>query len=122
MNTKNRTGFLVRSGLRSPVSACLLLAGGFPPSPRRFRLRPPGFGGPVGAASWLLASGLWLLTGCSLPIPPAQPDLTRHFVLQQQVRPAGAAERETYPVVRLKSVDVPAYLSEKPLAVRRGEN
>ena len=74
------------------------------------------------AALLLLSAGLGLVTSCSLPIPPAQPDLTRYFVLQQQVRPAGAAEREAYPLVRLKSVDVPAYLSEKPLAVRRGEN
>jgi len=87
-----------------------LLAAGPPPSPQRF-----------GAASWLLASGLsLLLAGCSIPLPQAQPDLTRYFVLGQEAKPAGAAAAENLPVIRLMPVDVPAYLGDKPLAVRRG--
>lgn len=94
MRTQESTTLPLLSGLRSPVSGLCLLA-----------------------------SGLWLLTaGCSLPIPPAQPDLTRYFVLQPAVNPAGAPEHARLPVIRLESVDVPAYLGDKPLAVRRGAN
>jgi uncharacterized lipoprotein YmbA len=100
INVNERTRIQMRSGLRSPVSGSLRPASGL----------------------WLLASVVWLLAACSLPIPPAQPDLTRYFVLQEQVPPAGGTERTGVPVVRLRSVDVPAYLTDRPLAVRRGAN
>jgi uncharacterized lipoprotein YmbA len=103
------------------------------PSPSGRRLPGPGSSRPAapgprsrrsrGAASGLLASGLGLLlAGCTIPLPQAQPDLTRYFILQQDVRPAGGAEHGSLPVVRLQAVDVPAYLSDRPLAVRRGSN
>ncbi len=98
MNISGMAVMQMLSGLRSPVSGFLRLA----------------------SVLWLLSSGFWLLTSCSLPIPPAQPDLTRYFVLQQQGQAGGPAERTGGPLVRLRSVDVPAYLVDRPLAVRRG--
>jgi len=94
MRIKDGATHSLPSGLRSPVSGLILLASGL---------------------------GL-LLTGCSIPLPQAQPDLTRYFVLQQAVNPAGAPEHARLPVIRLQTVDVPAYLGDKPLAVRRGAN
>ncbi|HTX65690.1 MAG TPA: PqiC family protein [Opitutaceae bacterium] len=70
----------------------------------------------------LLVLSLGMLTSCSIPLPQAQPDLTRYFVLQPAGTPAGAAALGSLPVVRLQAVDVPAYLADKPLAVRRGAN
>lgn len=112
MRTNNGTRRSVLSGSRYPRSGIALRAAGLPPSPQRF-----------GAASWLLACCFsLLLAGCSIPLPQAQPDLTRYFVLGLEARPAGAATAENLPVVRLMPVDVPAYLGDKPLAVRRGGN
>ena len=93
MRTPDFAGSSRLSGLRSPVAGVLLLA-----------------------------AGGWLLGGCALPIPPAQSDLTRYFVLEQQVHPAGEAGAEPAVTVRVKPVDVPAYLNDRPLAVRRGGN
>ncbi len=63
-----------------------------------------------------------LVSACSLPLPQAQPDLTRFFLLQQGVKSPEAGEQEPVRVVRIERVEVPAYLLDKPLAVRRGPN
>jgi uncharacterized lipoprotein YmbA len=85
------------------------LASAFRPSASRFRL---------------LACGVCLLvSACSLPLPQAQPDQTRYFVLQPGVKaPGEAAAPSPVPVIRIESVVVPAYLLDRPLAVRRGPN
>lgn len=70
----------------------------------------------------ILSAVLGLVTACSLPLPQAQPDPTRYFILPAKVGTPAAADREKTVVVRLKSVEVPAYLGDKPLAVRRGGN
>lgn len=70
----------------------------------------------------LLAGLLLLASGCSLPLPQAQPDLTRYFVLQEGVKAPAAAPQGPARVVRIDRVDVPAYLLDKPMAVRRGPN
>ena len=112
MRTNHGTRRSVLSGIRHSQSGIALRAAGLPPPPKR-----------LGAASWLLACCLsFSLTGCSIPLPQAQPDLTRYFVLGQEAGPAGATTAENLPVVRLMAVDVPAYLGDKPLAVRRGGN
>ncbi len=70
----------------------------------------------------LLAAGVLLAAGCSLPLPQAQADLTRYFLLQQGNKPAGTTEAGPACVIRVDRVDVPAYLLDKPLVVRRGAN
>ena len=41
---------------------------------------------------WLLLAGVGLLvSACSLPLPQAQPDLTRYFVLRPAVKAPGEA-------------------------------
>jgi uncharacterized lipoprotein YmbA len=73
---------------------------------------------------WLLLAGVGLLvSACSLPLPQAQPDLTRYFVLRPAVKaPGEAAAPGPVSVIRIDSIEVPAYLLDKPLAVRRGPN
>jgi uncharacterized lipoprotein YmbA len=72
---------------------------------------------------WLPASGFCiLLAGCSIPMPPAQADPTRFFVLQPAIQAPRGTNKEKPLVIRIKSVDVPGYLRDKPVAVRRGGN
>ena len=70
-----------------------------------------------------LLGGIGLLVcACSLPLPQAQADLTRFFLLQQGVKTPAAAEQGPVSVIRIERVEVPAYLLDKPLTVRRGPN
>ena len=62
-----------------------------------------------------------LLAGCSIPIPQAEKDPTRFYVLSSAgsgatTAPAGA------PVLQLRSVEVASYLNSRPMIVRRGNN
>lgn len=67
---------------------------------------------------WLLASG------CNLPLPQAQPDATRYYLLNStdlrlEAEAATAAKRW---VVGIRAVDVPAYLHGKSIAIRSRAN
>ncbi len=64
--------------------------------------------------------GLLLLAGCSIPIPQAELDPTRYFVLSTTARAAAPTSSE--PVVHLRRVEVATYLDARPMIVRRGEN
>ena len=72
----------------------------------------------------LLAAALWLLTACNLPLPRAQSDQTRYYLLTPaELRPetdATAAVKRW--VVGLRAVDVAAYLRTKSFAVRSHAN
>jgi uncharacterized lipoprotein YmbA len=70
----------------------------------------------------LLAAGVLLAAGCSLPLPQAQADLTRYFLLQEGIKPGENAGTAPSCVIRVERVEVPAYLLDKPLVVRRGPN
>jgi uncharacterized protein len=72
----------------------------------------------------LLAGALWLLTSCNLPLPVAQSDQTRYYLLTPaEIRPETDA---TAPVKRwvvgMRAVDVAAYLRTKSFAVRSHAN
>jgi uncharacterized protein len=67
---------------------------------------------------------LWLLTSCNLPLPVAQSDQTRYYLLTPaEIRPETDA---TAPVKRwvvgMRAVDVAAYLRTKSFAVRSHAN
>ena len=69
-------------------------------------------------------AGALLLGGClSVPIPQAEADPARFYVLNA-VTPASAAVEgaATAPVVQLLPVEVATYLRARPLVVRRGDN
>lgn len=70
-----------------------------------------------------LVAGLGLLAGCNI-LPEAVPDNTRHYILQNPPMASVGSGEATVPHVRLglRSVEVPAYLREKAMAVRTGEN
>lgn len=76
----------------------------------------------VGAG--LLSSALWLLTACNLPLPRAQSDQTRYFLLTPAgIRPAaGAVAPARRWVVGIRRVDVAAYLQTKSFAIRSHAN
>lgn len=82
-----------------------------------------GFRSPVSGLCFL-ASVLCLLAACSLPLPQAQSDLTRYYLLTStDIRPetdAAAVLRRW--VLGVRAVDVPAYLSGKSFAVRSHAN
>ncbi len=71
----------------------------------------------------LLLGGTGLLvSACSLPLPQAQADPTRYFLLQEGVKRPEAGDAGPVCVIRIERVEVPAYLLDKPLTVRRGPN
>jgi uncharacterized protein len=65
---------------------------------------------------WCLA-----LTSCSIPIPQAEKDPTRFYVLSSS-NGTTAAPRTDAPVLQLRGVEVATYLNSRPLIVRRGNN
>ncbi len=71
-----------------------------------------------------LAAVFCLLTACSLPLPQAQSDPTRYYLLTStDIRPGTdttAAQKQW--VVGVRAVDVPAYLRGKPFAIRSHAN
>jgi len=79
---------------------------------------------PLLAAVGGLVFGLSLFTSCSIPLPSAQPDLTRYYLLTSA--PAGP-EAKAEPaakrwVIGVRSVEIPAYLREKSVAIRSRAN
>lgn len=72
----------------------------------------------------LLASALWLLTACNLPLPKAQSDQTRYYLLTPaEIGPEteGTAAVKRW-MVGLRAVDVATYLRTKSFAVRSHAN
>lgn len=67
--------------------------------------------------SGLLLSGL---SGCSLPLPQAQSDPTRFYVLSTPAV-AGVVVAKA-PAVHLRPVELASYIKSKPMIVRRGDN
>ncbi len=74
---------------------------------------------------WILASGLGLLiSGCSLPLPQAQSDPTKFYVLSAPTAAVTAAAPSgvALPVLRMRPVEIASYLKARPMVVRRGAN
>jgi uncharacterized lipoprotein YmbA len=71
---------------------------------------------PLAAAGLLLAC----LAGCSLPLPQAQSDPTRFYVLSTSA--AGGAAAANAPSIHLRPVELASYIKSKPMILRRGDN
>jgi uncharacterized lipoprotein YmbA len=73
---------------------------------------------------WILASVICLLAACSLPLPQAQSDPTRYYLLTATGLHPGTDTAATLKpwVVGMRAVDVPAYLRGKSFAVRSHAN
>jgi len=69
-------------------------------------------------AGALLAATLF--AGCNV-LPEAQPDTTRHYVLEARVDRTGELPIDASRI-GLRPVEVPAYLRQKTIVVRSGEN
>lgn len=76
----------------------------------------------VPARARIAAAGLLLaaLGGCSLPLPQAQTDPTRFYVLSTTA--AGGVAAPHAPAVHLRPVELASYIKSKPMIVRRGGN
>jgi len=82
------------------------------------RLPPTASAAGRGSAIGLLLAGLLAATGCSIPIPQAEADPTRFYVLSADSG-LGVAAAAGAPVVYLREVDVATYLRAQPIIVRR---
>jgi uncharacterized lipoprotein YmbA len=71
--------------------------------------------------SGLLLAGLLFATGCSIPIPQAEADPTRYYLLSAGAG-LGTPAVAGAPVVHLRDVDVATYLRAQPIIVRRDGN
>jgi len=78
----------------------------------------------IAAVFGLLIAGLGLFASCSIPLPSAQPDLTRYYLLTSQpARPEAKAEAAPKRwVIGVRNVEVPAYLRTKSFAIRSNAN
>lgn len=76
------------------------------------------------SALGLLLAGLGLFASCSIPLPSAQPDLTRYYLLtSSSARPEAKAEAAPKRwVIGVRNVEVPAYLRTKSFAIRSHTN
>jgi uncharacterized lipoprotein YmbA len=85
-------------------------------------MKPNVIAGIAGPA--LLAASLWLLTACSIPLPSAQADRTRYYLLTAgQAQP----EAEAGPTLKrwilgVRAVDIAPYLQTKSFALRTHAN
>lgn len=73
----------------------------------------------------ILVGGCWLLagTGClSVPIPQAEADPARFYVLSTTTPTVANDGAASAPAIQLQPVDVASYLRSRPMIVRRGEN
>ncbi len=77
-----------------------------------------------GPLAGLLVVGLGLFTSCSIPLPTAQPDLTRYYLLNSvPARPeAKAAAPAKRWVLGVRNVEIPSYLRNKSFAIRSHAN
>jgi uncharacterized lipoprotein YmbA len=64
---------------------------------------------------------LLLLAGCSIPLPQAEVDPTRYYVLSTSAASAPAAAMGA-PAIHLRQVELANYLTARPMIVRRGDN
>jgi len=85
--------------------------------------RPSSYRSPVSGLGFLIPV-FCLLTACSLPLPQAQSDLTRYYLLTStDIRPATDTAPAVKPwVVGMRAVDMPAYLQGKSFAIRSHTN
>jgi uncharacterized lipoprotein YmbA len=72
----------------------------------------------------LMVAGLGLCTSCSIPLPSAQPDLTRYYLLtsspaQPPAKTEAASKRW---VIGVRDVEIPSYLRTKSFAIRSHAN
>lgn len=65
-----------------------------------------------------LAMGL--LSACSIPMPQAEADPTRFYVLSSNTTSTPAAANS--PVIHLREIELATYLKARPIIVRRGDN
>lgn len=76
--------------------------------------------------AWMRAAGVsaaLALGGClSVPIPQAEADPARFYVLSTTGAAAPVSPPEGAPGVHLQSVEVASYLRSRPMIVRRGNN
>jgi uncharacterized lipoprotein YmbA len=74
-------------------------------------------------SSCLLSAAVCLLaTSCSLPMPQAQNDPTRLYVLSIPHGAAASPDDANAPVVRLRPIEIASYLRAREMVIRRGEN
>lgn len=66
------------------------------------------------------ATALLLLAGCSIPLPQAEGDPTRFYVLSTSATAAAPAEGGR--AIYLRPIDLASYLDTRPMIIRRGEN
>ena len=69
----------------------------------------------------LSAVACLLLSGCSIPLPQAESDPTRFYVLSPSGGPA-VAPAAGAPSIHLRPIEIASYLTARPIIVRRGEN
>ncbi|HUJ44454.1 MAG TPA: PqiC family protein [Opitutaceae bacterium] len=71
----------------------------------------------------LLAAVLGLVAACNLPLPQAQPDATRYFLLSAiSVRPEAVAAAGKRWMVGVRAVELPAFLRTRSMAIRSRAN
>jgi uncharacterized protein len=61
-------------------------------------------------------------SGCSLPMPQAQNDPTKFYVLSPTTASGGSSATTAVPAIRLRPIELATYLQSRPMIVRRGEN
>lgn len=72
-------------------------------------------------ASVAAALACLTLASCSIPIPQAEADPTRYYVLSTGTA-RGPAAPANAPTIRLRPIELASYLQGRALIVRRGEN
>ena len=63
-----------------------------------------------------------LLASCSIPLPKAEGDPTRFFVLSTSAASMAAPVAEGAPALHLRQIELASYLNARPIIVRRGDN
>jgi uncharacterized lipoprotein YmbA len=75
------------------------------------------------AALGIMVAGLSLFASCSIPLPSAQADLTRYYLLTSAARPEAKAETVSKRwVIGVRNVAIPSYLRTKSFAIRSHTN
>lgn len=78
---------------------------------------------PVTVPGLLAALGVAiLLAGCSIPLPQAEADPTRYYVLSASSVPAVGVGATSGPTIHLRQVELANYVRVRPMIVRRGDN
>jgi uncharacterized protein len=73
-------------------------------------------------AGVLSTIGCLLIAACSLPLPQAQNDPTKFYVLSATDAAPPPAAIAVAPAIRLRPIELATYLQSRPMIVRRGEN